>query len=66
MTRAEIIAELRRSAREDANPFLGCCASAYYAAVNMRTLKDAASAEADRILWHRMFFLIVAAAMEGE
>jgi hypothetical protein len=66
MTRAEIIAELRRSALHDNNPFLRCSPSAYYAAVNMRTLEDAVSNEADRILWHRVFFLFVAAAMEGE
>ena len=65
MTKQEIIAELRRSACEDADPFRDCGPSAYYAAVNMRTLEDAVSNEASRIPQARTFFLLVACALEG-
>ncbi len=65
MTPAQTVAELRKSAREDAHPFRDCGNEAYYAAASLRSLKDARSDD-DGITQHRVFFLLVACALEGE
>ena len=68
MTRAQIVAELRRSAREDAKPFRDCSPRAWLEAVNKRTLEDRGypHKDMDWIMQCRTFFLIVACALEDE
>ena len=62
MTRAEIIAELRRSAREGCS-FGMLSNDAYYAQANMRTLRDLRYERSEQ---SRMFLLFVACALEDE
>jgi lambda repressor-like predicted transcriptional regulator len=62
MTRAKIIAELRRSALKGLS-FSNLSNHAYYAQSGMRTLNDLRYENNDQ---SRMFLLFVAQAMEGE
>ena len=62
MTRAEIIAELRRSAR-DGRSYATLSNPAYYAQANMRTVRDLRHERSDQ---SRMFLLFVACALEDE
>lgn len=62
MSRAEIIAELRRNALRGMG-YSALSNEAYYAQANMRTLQDCRYTSSNQ---SRMFLLFVAAAMEGE
>lgn len=62
MTKAEIIAELRRSAREGC-AFNMLSNSAYYAQANMRNLQDLRYERSEQ---SRIFLLLVAHALEDE
>ena len=64
MTRAEIIAELRRSAREDADPWYGARSVAFVAAAKMCQIGESMGTEQAMKL--RTFFLFVACALEDE
>ena len=61
MTKAEIIAELRRSAVEDEDPYMDCLHGAWIGAEKLRTFYDVGEPEIER-----MFFLLVACALESE
>ena len=62
MTRAEIRAELRRSACEDRNPYMGCHDDAFCVAHLMRVPIYDRIVQA-KPLQIRVFYLIVAEAM---
>ena len=66
MTKTEIIAELRRSAVEDADPWIAVDDPTYYAAANMLTLQDRPvrwrGATRDAV---SAFFLLCAHALES-
>lgn len=62
MTKAEIIAELRRSALAGRS-FAMLTNPAYYAQANMRTVRDLRHERSDQ---SRMFLLFVACALEDE
>ena len=62
MTRAEIIAELRRRALAGRS-FAMLTNPAYYAQANMRTVRDLRHERSDQ---SRMFLLLVACALEDE
>lgn len=62
MTRAEIIEELRRSAR-DGRSYATLSNPAYYAQANMRTLGELRYENSNQ---SRMFLLFVACALEDE
>ena len=62
MTRAEIAAELRRSAREDADPWVGVDMGAFHFALAFKGRKDSAMADKSPDTL-RILFLLVAEAM---
>jgi len=62
MTKTEIIAELRRSAAEDADPWYDAGTLAFWSAMNWY---DAICVVSDREV-DRLFFLILAHALEDE
>lgn len=59
-----IIAELRRSAIQDQRPWINCAQVAWGAACNALTNDEVLDGSSNEQA--AMFFLIVAAAMEGE
>ena len=63
MTKTEIIAELRRSAREDADPWYDMHALAFWGVVRDF---DVMKCGGQSIEVERLFFLILACALEDE
>lgn len=68
MTRSEIIAELRRSATEDADPWKDVGGVAFLEQFHWRTwlTTEKAAWEGDRKSHLRTYFLFVACALESE
>jgi len=64
MNRAQIIAELRRSAIEDQRPWIGVRRRAWKTALNTLTGRDCRYEHSSETV--AVFFLIVAEAMEQE
>lgn len=66
MTKAEIIAELRRSAREDAHPWQEVSMRAFLATGNRWDFADFAGMDGYDFEQDGTFFLLVAHALEDE
>lgn len=64
MTKAEIIAELRRSAREDSSPYWDITNDAFDATMDWRYRHESVANIDDG--GRRTFFLLVACALEDE